>query len=474
MICNAHTLTEPVSRKSELAAPLYLALFSVGMFTLVPVWIWDWGFVVPGCYLLLWSTFDLRMALFLLAGLSVAQGKVGILAHTGANVIIDDIIFAELFLPLFMISYCLRSLKDEPRQLVWHRNVTETILLLFIFVLWVLVCINFIDWKVRAYTQLFHIVVGFIYLILFSTLSIEELHFFFKTMLFWGVVYFVMGLLCISGVILEFDALELTKIFRLKLEFFSGGKRASLLAPPAVTSVTLGLFAFASYLLGYLHRRFRYWIYSAAFLTSVGIFYTRTRSEMVAFLFAGFTLTALFSWKRNFLLRGLTLCLVYVLIVWAVAAGFDLASALKRIQVSTDTAEQASLGIRLGLWKEGLIDLAKTRGVGVGTGGFFEYKDQWPHAHNVYFSVLFDLGVVGFVLWLLFYFNLWRLALIALKRIPYLSKEWALLAFLTAFYVELSLTSLLQHEFRTFIWWMFPGIFLAAINSALKKYQPSF
>lgn len=459
-------------KKSELAIPKYTLLICLGLSLSGSIWLWEWGFLVPICYLLLWSIFDLRMALFLLAGLSIAQGKVGIVAHTSANVIIDDIILAELFLPLFMLSYFFRSLNNRPQEAVWHRNIRETIVLLFVFVLWVLFCINFVDWKVRAYTQFFHIGVGFIYLVLFSTLSNEELHFFFKTMVFWGLVYSVMGLLCTSGVILEFKALELTKMFRLKLEFFSGGKRASLLAPPAVTSVTLGLFAFATYLLGYLHRRYRYLIFVAAFFISIGIFYTRTRSEMVGFLFAGFTLTALLSWKRNFLIRGLTLCFVYVLIIWGVAAGFDLASALKRIQVSTDTAEQASLGIRLGLWKEGLLDLAKTHGLGVGTGGFFEYKDQWPHAHNVYFSVLFDLGIVGLALWLLFYLNLWRLALMSLKSIPYLSKEWAFLAFLTAFFVELSLTSLLQHEFRTFIWWLFPGIFLAVINNALNKYQP--
>lgn len=471
-MANPHsTAAEWTNKNSELKVPVYVVLISAGLLLTGTVWIWNWGILIPICYMLVWSLFDLRVALFLLAGLSIAQGKVGILAHTSANVIIDDIIFAELFLPFFMLSFFMRSFRDEARELIWHRNVRETIILLLIFVLWVLFCINFSDWRIRAYTQFFHIAVGFIYLVMLSTLTSEELHFLLKTMIFWGLVFFVMGLLCTSGVILEFSNLELTKMFRLKLEFFSGGKRAALLSPPAVTSVTMGLFAFAAYLLGYLHRKYRYWILLAAFFISVGIFYTRTRSEMVGFLFAGFTLTALLAWKKDFLIKGLTLCLIYVLVVWGVAAGFDLASALRRIQVSTDTGEQASLGIRLSLWKEGLIDLARSNGIGAGTGGFFEYKDQWPHAHNVYFSVLFDLGVVGLMIWLLFYLNLWRLAIMTLKGTPYLSKEWVFLAFFTAFFVELSLTSLLQHEFRTFIWWLFPGLFLAVINNALTKYQ---
>ena len=105
-----------------------------------------------------------------------------------------------------------------------------------------------------------------------------------------------------------------------------------------------------------------------------------------------------------------------------VAAGLNLSGALTRIKSSADVGEQASLGIRLGLWKQGLIDISQSYGMGTGTGGFFKYKDQWPHAHNVYFSVLFDLGIIGFFLWVLVYLNLWRLVILSLKRLAYFSK----------------------------------------------------
>jgi O-antigen ligase len=36
--------------------------------------------------------------------------------------------------------------------------------------------------------------------------------------------------------------------------------------------------------------------------------------------------------------------------------------------------------------------------LGLGTGGLRYYKDPLPHAHSIYFSTLFDFGVIGALL----------------------------------------------------------------------------
>ena len=443
---------------------LLFGVFSLLVFSTVS----SWFIVFLIVYICLWACFDFGIALFILLGIAIAQGKVGLLLHTGANVIIDDIYLVEVFFPIFSISFLLRYRRYYLGDKVWHKSVKENIILIFIFVIWAFICISFTEWKIRGLTQSVHTLIFFLYLAMLSTFSTKELQRVMVILLFWGFIFYIMALLSISGVPFELESLELTRLLRLKLEFFGGGKRAALLSPPAVTAVTLGLCAWSAYALGILRKKKRFLFLFLGFLISIGIFYTRTRSEMVGFLFAGFALVGILGWRKGYTVRGLCLWFVYVLVVWVVAAGLNLSGALTRIKSSTDTGEQASLGIRLGLWKQGLIDISQSYGMGTGTGGFFKYKDQWPHAHNVYFSVLFDVGIVGFFLWVLVYLNLWRLVILSLKRLAYFSKEWLIVVFFAAFFVELSLTSLLQHEYTHFIWWLFPGILLASINNGLK------
>jgi hypothetical protein len=63
----------------------------------------------------------------------------------------------------------------------------------------------------------------------------------------------------------------------------------------------------------------------------------------------------------------------------------------------------ASFSTRLELWKIGLQEFLPTYGLGLGNGtsaGFAERKDL-PHMHSFFFSVLFDLGFVGFTLYMM-------------------------------------------------------------------------
>jgi len=454
---------------NELKYFKYFILFFVGFLLLGLSSIHKWFILIFILFLSFWILCDFSVSLFFVLGMAIAQGKVGIILLSPAEIIIDDIYFLEIYFPIFLVSFLINSLNNQKKIEFWNPISREIILIMFFFVLWALLCSIFTEWKIRGYIQFTHTFIFFLYFIIFSTFSKRNLYFVLKSLVVWGTIYFIMAFLCVSGIPLEFDSLSVTKMIKLKLIFFEGGKRASLLSPPEVTAATLGLCAWSAYVLGFMNRKHRYGNFFLAFLITLGIFYTRTRSEMVGFLFAGFVMVTIISWQKRYVIRGLMLCLAYVIIVWVFAAGLDLSGALKRIQISTDISERASLGIRLGLWKQGLIDIVENYGLGLGTGGFFKYRDQWPHAHNVYFSVLFDLGIVGFFLWILIFLNLWRMLILSIKRSIYFSKQWLMLVFFAAFFIELSLASLLQHEYTHFVWWLFPGLLLALLNNVLRR-----
>jgi O-antigen ligase len=60
-----------------------------------------------------------------------------------------------------------------------------------------------------------------------------------------------------------------------------------------------------------------------------------------------------------------------------------------------------SFTFRLDFWRTGLA-LWDDHWFGMGTGGFSHFVSPWFGAHNIYLEILFDLGVVGLVLLLLF------------------------------------------------------------------------
>lgn len=73
-------------------------------------------------------------------------------------------------------------------------------------------------------------------------------------------------------------------------------------------------------------------------------------------------------------------------------------------QIMESSGQVMSAGQRLSIWGEGFKYLAQ-KGAhvwGLGLGGY-DYLSTWPHAHNVYFSLYFDFGVIGFIFMLLIF-----------------------------------------------------------------------
>jgi O-antigen ligase len=120
---------------------------------------------------------------------------------------------------------------------------------------------------------------------------------------------------------------------------------------------------------------------------------------------AGFLLFSMRGLRKNFFKNASLFVLIIVAIFLVQALTTSNTKGLRLLSVLADSnstnEEMVSSSMRLEMWQEGFSKLIKeTNGLGLGVGGFTEYC-QHPHAHSIYFSVLFDFGIPGMILLLI-------------------------------------------------------------------------
>ena len=72
---------------------------------------------------------------------------------------------------------------------------------------------------------------------------------------------------------------------------------------------------------------------------------------------------------------------------------------------SGEEMNSLSLTLRLDFWSTG-FHMLKQKVMGAGIGGFAKLVDPWPGAHSFYFSILFDVGLIGCVILILYFTGL--------------------------------------------------------------------
>ncbi len=82
-----------------------------------------------------------------------------------------------------------------------------------------------------------------------------------------------------------------------------------------------------------------------------------------------------------------------ILAAFVIAASFK-GAAVRSVNVGTSF----SYTTRLDWWHAGFIELFHSFGIGLGTGGFAAIISPIMFAHNIFLSALFDLGLIGFFL----------------------------------------------------------------------------
>jgi O-antigen ligase len=117
-------------------------------------------------------------------------------------------------------------------------------------------------------------------------------------------------------------------------------------------------------------------------------------SLVLGLLFLIFTVRSL---RKNWVwwVVAIGACGFLSMIFTGLATGEDF---FKQRTIASASISSISLSTRIEFWRIGLEYIWDSYGFGTGIGGYARLVDPWPAAHSIYFSGLFDLGVIGFLL----------------------------------------------------------------------------
>jgi oligosaccharide repeat unit polymerase len=128
--------------------------------------------------------------------------------------------------------------------------------------------------------------------------------------------------------------------------------------------------------------------------------------------------------------------------------------------------ESESLATRGEMWTCGFKNLInKTNGMGL-VGGFTEYC-PYPHAHNIYFSVLFDFGILGAILLIAVLITVFRYFIRTAKYQGTYLQTMSIAIF--GGLVAMGVHSLFDHAWHKGFFWLYPALLIATCNLVKKE-----
>ncbi len=123
---------------------------------------------------------------------------------------------------------------------------------------------------------------------------------------------------------------------------------------------------------------------------------------------------------------------------------------------------------RMNLWIRSFKKYIKVAVQGLGVGNL-KYVSQAPHAHSIYFSVLFDFGLIGVTLVLSAFLIMIRKFKVALtEQTSYI--QIMSFAFLGGF-IAMGFHGLVDFEYNTTSCWFYASMAVATFNIALQEYS---
>lgn len=174
-------------------------------------------------------------------------------------------------------------------------------------------------------------------------------------------------------------------------------KRPGGFAPPNMAAAIMNIFLFITIALMY-----RAGILKKIMLGLIALFFvvcgflTASKAGVGSLLAGLLLLVFIVPYLQKWKIRITIAFLLFMSLVLAVVGEF----LIKRFQLLIEKG-MSFTGDRLGWWETGFNKLLDTYGIGLGIGGFLKYIDPVPGVHSFYFSLLFDLGVVGVLLFII-------------------------------------------------------------------------
>jgi O-antigen ligase len=257
-------------------------------------------------------------------------------------------------------------------------------------------------WTIDVYhglNKIISLAIGIIFCLLTvsSINNKNEFERLFKILLPWGIL---LSLLLFISNRIEFENIkaEITQDIFLGINIITSDQRPGGFAPPQKAGNYLGFLFFigiAIYPKVNKFAKFILFLIGLVFISS--ILSTGSKGAI-----GGFILAVLFFMFAYPQLRK-RLIFTNSLFFSSVAAIFVINAIAFHLTRLTQSSKQAtlSLSLRIEFWETGMEMLAN-RWIGAGVGGFAQLVDPWPGAHSFYFSILFDLGIIGIILFFIF------------------------------------------------------------------------
>lgn len=171
--------------------------------------------------------------------------------------------------------------------------------------------------------------------------------------------------------------------------------------------------------------------------------------------------------RKNFI-KYSSYAFIVLVVLFILIYGKNFGQALQRITAVFGETGVSGTSSRKEIWLDGFKLLKESPLLGAGIGGFRTIYHH-PHAHNIYFSVLFDLGLIGFMILGWFISRLVRIVHLSLATIRQAEDLMMARAF-TGALVAFSIHALVDFDFTwvQFIWGIL-GIGLAMLRLSREE-----
>jgi len=453
-----NTLNNPVMNKQALL--ILLPLIIVGFFTaVIPIA----GLIFYFTVLAVIYFYTRPRISFYLALLIAPLSNVALMYNSPLRQ--QNEVFSLIFIPvvLTLIMLIVSKISERTWRHFNYPDVTSGIL--FLYLGWTV--ISYL-WTVDVYHGINKIYsmtlcVALYFLILIFVKDKESLEKVFKILMIWGII---LGALFFISNKMEINKLNIKLSDNLSffLQVITQGDRPGGFQVPQVASNVFGfLFFLGIALYPKARKSVKILIFFLGLFIISNLLAAGSKGGLGAFLIGFFFFLILYpGLRKKFILATFTFLLSFTSVFV-----FNIVVLRSDRLVKGAGVAIASFSSRLGFWEEG-FKMLSNRWFGAGTGGFDVIIAPVPNAHSFYFSILFDLGVVGLFLFLIFI----CLILLKFKKEMVLVKDKDVRRYLYCMFsvmIMFLVHATIEIKYDNLYAWMLIGTVMAVINVAEKQ-----
>lgn len=287
-------------------------------------------------------------------------------------------------------------------------------------------------------------------------------------------LYVILGMMPFLGVMLacllvaskwfgSVNEMEIVQDVYIAFSILTDHDRPGGFAPPDLASSVMNIFIFINIALMYRAGPLKRLILGGATLFLVLCnFLTASKAGAGSLVIGMVALLFLMPHFRNYIIR-LSMALAVFVGALLIAVGGVL---IKRVMIVLgDVATQGGMVERLDWWAIGFDKFFGTYGLGLGVGGFVQYIDPVPGAHSFYFSLLFDLGLIGAAIFTVFILVLLDYTRVTLRDCKDSEMSYLIYCFI-ANIIAFSVQATLEGDFQQGFFWFLYGFMITVLKVA--------